>query len=57
MQVSLSEALCRLTPRKERLLRANQWFSSRDISKAFCDIRDRDFEVVSDTFLSEHLSD
>lgn len=48
LQVSLSEALCRLTPRKEREQRASQWFPSRDISNAFCDIRDGDFEVVSD---------
>ncbi|MEQ2193054.1 hypothetical protein XENOCAPTIV_022653, partial [Xenoophorus captivus] len=45
LQVSLSEALCRLTPRREREQRANQWFSSSDISSAFCDIRDADFEV------------
>ncbi|XP_074484368.1 synaptonemal complex protein 2-like isoform X2 [Sebastes fasciatus] len=52
LQVSLSEALCRLTPRKERELRANQWFSSRDISSAFCDIRDEDFEVDCRRFLN-----
>ncbi|TMS01199.1 Synaptonemal complex protein 2-like [Larimichthys crocea] len=46
LQVSLSEALCRLTPRKDREQRANQWFSSHDISSAFCDIRDKDFEVL-----------
>ncbi|KAE8279601.1 Synaptonemal complex protein 2-like [Larimichthys crocea] len=34
LQVSLSEALCRLTPRKDREQRANQWFSSHDISSA-----------------------
>ncbi|TKS87293.1 Synaptonemal complex protein 2-like [Collichthys lucidus] len=45
LQVSLAEALCRLTPRKDREQRANQWFSSHDISSAFCDIRDKDFEV------------
>ncbi|XP_075905138.1 synaptonemal complex protein 2-like isoform X4 [Nelusetta ayraudi] len=45
LQASLSEALCRLTPRKERRLRANQWFPCRDISDAFCDIRDKDFEL------------
>lgn len=52
LQVSLSEALCRLTPRKERELRAKQWFSSCDISAAFCDILDKDFEVVSDSLVS-----
>ncbi|XP_061614686.1 synaptonemal complex protein 2-like isoform X2 [Phyllopteryx taeniolatus] len=43
MQVSLSEALCRLTPRKERVQRANQWFCC-DIGNAFCNIKDADFE-------------
>ncbi|XP_034428653.1 synaptonemal complex protein 2-like isoform X3 [Hippoglossus hippoglossus] len=46
LQVSLSEALCRLTPKKDRQQRANQWFCSSDISDAFCDIRDGDFEVL-----------
>ncbi|XP_051240901.1 synaptonemal complex protein 2-like isoform X4 [Dicentrarchus labrax] len=52
LQVSLSEALCRLTPRKDREQRANQWFSSCDISTAFCDIRDGDFEVDCRRFLN-----
>ncbi|MED6236004.1 hypothetical protein ATANTOWER_003142 [Ataeniobius toweri] len=52
LQVSLSEALCRLTPRREREQRANQWFSSSDISSAFCDIRDADFEVDCRRFLN-----
>lgn len=52
LQISLSEALCRLTPRKQRPLKANSWFFNDDISRAFCDIRDRDFEVVSDGPLS-----
>ncbi|KAI3355001.1 hypothetical protein L3Q82_004802 [Scortum barcoo] len=52
LQVSLSEALCRLTPRKDRQQRANQWFSCRDISNAFCDIRDGDFEVDCRGFLN-----
>ncbi|XP_039646756.1 synaptonemal complex protein 2-like [Perca fluviatilis] len=52
LQVSLSEALCRLTPRKEREHKANQWFSCRDISRAFCDIRDVDFEVDCRRFLN-----
>ncbi|KAM7369507.1 hypothetical protein PAMP_010826 [Pampus punctatissimus] len=52
LQVSLSEALCRLTPRKDRQQRANQWFSSRDISNAFCDIRDGEFEVDCRRFLN-----
>ncbi|XP_023249919.1 synaptonemal complex protein 2-like isoform X2 [Seriola lalandi dorsalis] len=52
LQVSLSEALCRLTPRRDRQQRANQWFSICDISKAFCDIRDGDFEVDCRRFLN-----
>ncbi|XP_040922055.1 synaptonemal complex protein 2-like isoform X2 [Toxotes jaculatrix] len=52
LQVSLSEALCRLTPRKDRQQRANQWFSCCDISNAFCDIRDADFEVDCRRFLN-----
>ncbi|KAM3593298.1 uncharacterized protein V6R79_009809 [Siganus canaliculatus] len=64
LQVSLSEALCRLTPRRERDHRASQWFSSRDLSRdlsqdlsqdlsrAFCDIRDADFEVDCRRFLN-----
>ncbi|XP_072235157.1 uncharacterized protein [Leuresthes tenuis] len=52
LQVSLSEALCRLTPRRDREQRANQWFSICDISKAFCDIRDADFEVDCRRFLN-----
>ncbi|KAM8730890.1 synaptonemal complex protein 2-like isoform 4-T7 [Acanthopagrus schlegelii] len=52
LQASLSEALCRLTTRKDRQHRANQWFSCRDISTAFCDITLRDFEVDCRHFLN-----
>ncbi|KAM4544090.1 synaptonemal complex protein 2-like [Fundulus diaphanus] len=52
MQVSLVEVLCRLTPRREREQRANQWFSNRNVGAAFCDIRDADFEVDSRRFLN-----
>ncbi|XP_035981559.1 synaptonemal complex protein 2-like isoform X2 [Fundulus heteroclitus] len=52
MQVSLVEVLCRLTPRRERQQRANQWFSNRNVGAAFCDIRDADFEVDSRRFLN-----
>ncbi|XP_015255094.1 PREDICTED: synaptonemal complex protein 2-like [Cyprinodon variegatus] len=51
-QVSLSEALCRLTPHRGREQRANQWFSDSNISSAFCDIRDSDFEVDCRRFLN-----
>ncbi|XP_069576290.1 synaptonemal complex protein 2-like [Brachyistius frenatus] len=52
LQVSLLEVLCRLTPRRDRELRANQWFSSCDISNTFCQIRDADFEVDCRRFLN-----
>nr|XP_046227972.1 synaptonemal complex protein 2-like isoform X2 [Scatophagus argus] len=52
LQVSLSEALCRLTPRKDREQRANQWFCRSDIISAFCNIRDIDFEVDCRHFLN-----
>nr|XP_020481146.1 synaptonemal complex protein 2-like isoform X2 [Monopterus albus] len=52
LQVSLSEALCRLTPKKKREPKANQWFPSADISSAFCDIKDRNFEGDCRRFLN-----
>nr|XP_020477514.1 synaptonemal complex protein 2-like isoform X2 [Monopterus albus] len=52
LQVSLTEALCLLTPGKKREERANQWFSSPDISNAFCDIKDRTFEGDCRYFLN-----
>ncbi|KAG7222983.1 hypothetical protein INR49_029205 [Caranx melampygus] len=51
LQVSLSEALCRLTPRRGRQQRASEWFSP-DISSAFYNIIDRDFEVDCRRFLN-----
>ncbi|KAM8822131.1 synaptonemal complex protein 2-like [Synchiropus picturatus] len=47
LQVGLTEALCRLTPRKKRLQRARDWFPQPAVCAAFCDIRDGDFELVS----------
>nr|XP_057915641.1 synaptonemal complex protein 2-like isoform X3 [Doryrhamphus excisus] len=52
LQVSLSEALCRLTPRKARVQRANEWFSCCDLRNVFCDIKDADFEVDCRHFLN-----
>ncbi|XP_035771364.1 synaptonemal complex protein 2-like [Neolamprologus brichardi] len=52
LQVSLSEALCRMTPRRDRMQKASQWFSISDISLAFCDIRDADFESDCRRFLN-----
>ncbi|XP_029970874.1 synaptonemal complex protein 2-like [Salarias fasciatus] len=52
LQGSLLEALCRLTPRRHRQERANDWFSSSDIVNAFCNIRDADFEADSRHFLN-----
>ncbi|XP_029979113.1 synaptonemal complex protein 2-like isoform X2 [Sphaeramia orbicularis] len=52
LQVSLSETLCRLTPKKDRRVRANQWFSSADVGHAFSTIRNGDFEVDCRRFLN-----
>lgn len=52
LQGSLSEALCRLTPRCDRQERAKCWFSSSDVSSAFCEIKDADFEVDCRHFLN-----
>ncbi|RVE59169.1 hypothetical protein OJAV_G00201700 [Oryzias javanicus] len=52
LQVSFSEALCRLTPRRDREQKSLQWFSSCELSRAFCGIRDADFEVDCRRFLN-----
>ncbi|XP_019743079.1 synaptonemal complex protein 2-like isoform X2 [Hippocampus comes] len=52
LQVSLSEALCRLTPRKERAQQASRWFSCSDVADAFSRIKDTDFEVDCRRFLN-----
>ncbi|XP_077480605.1 synaptonemal complex protein 2-like isoform X2 [Stigmatopora argus] len=52
LQASLLEALCRLTPRKERMARAGVWFSRSDLAEAFCLIKDGDFELDCRRFLN-----
>ncbi|XP_074549789.1 synaptonemal complex protein 2-like isoform X1 [Halichoeres trimaculatus] len=52
MQVSLTEALCRLTLKKDRWQRASEWFTCSATRDVFCEIRDRDFEVDCRQFLN-----
>ncbi|XP_077411057.1 synaptonemal complex protein 2-like isoform X3 [Vanacampus margaritifer] len=52
LQVSLVEALCYMTPRKDRVHRANRWFSCSDIADAFGLIKAPDFEVDCRHFLN-----
>ncbi|KAK2869887.1 hypothetical protein Q8A67_024279 [Cirrhinus molitorella] len=53
MQVAISEALCRMTPRKLREDFAGKWFNFRSFASAFTSIRDKDFETDCRTFLNE----
>ncbi|XDV47171.1 hypothetical protein PO909_016871 [Leuciscus waleckii] len=53
MQVAISEALCRMTPRKLREDFAGKWFHFRSFASAFTSIRDKDFETDCRTFLNE----
>ncbi|XP_057681071.1 synaptonemal complex protein 2-like isoform X3 [Corythoichthys intestinalis] len=52
LQASLLEALCRLTPRKERMARAAAWFPRGDLAEAFCLIETCSFEVDCRRFLN-----
>ncbi|XP_051538997.1 synaptonemal complex protein 2-like isoform X2 [Myxocyprinus asiaticus] len=53
MQVAISEALCRMTPKKLREDFAGKWFSFRSFASAFTSICDKDFETDCRTFLNE----
>ncbi|XP_016398079.1 synaptonemal complex protein 2-like isoform X2 [Sinocyclocheilus rhinocerous] len=53
MQVAISEALCRMTPRKLREDFSGKWFRFRSFASAFTSIRDKDFETDCRTFLNE----
>ncbi|XP_077100428.1 synaptonemal complex protein 2-like [Siphateles boraxobius] len=53
MQVAISEALCRMTPKKLREDFAGKWFSFRSFASDFTSIRDKDFETDCRTFLNE----
>lgn len=46
MQVAISEALCRMTPRKLREDFAGKWFRFRSFASAFTSVGDKYLETV-----------
>lgn len=46
MQVAISEALCRMTPKKQREELVGEWFNYRSFASTFTTIRVKEFETV-----------
>ncbi|KAM9308298.1 synaptonemal complex protein 2-like [Gastrophryne carolinensis] len=52
VQVAISEALCRMAPKKLRESYAQEWFEDVYFAKAFVEVNDKDFETDCRRFLN-----